>query len=1751
MKKLLTFLLTALLAFGVGWAETVDDDLNQAFTGVTGTSYTDWSDKTGASGAVYAGNSAGGNSSIQLRSNNSNSGIVTTASGGKVTKITVVFNANTAKDRVLNVYGKNTVYSAASNLYDTSNQGTLLGTITKNTASGTATTVILNISGDYEYIGIRSASGAAYLTSVTVRWETSGSTVETCATPTFSPAEGTYTEAQNVTISCATSGATIHYTVDGTTPTANSPVYSSAINVSSTTTIKAIATATGYNNSAVAEATYTINSGGGSNDSFELVTSASSLVAGDEIIFVNSGSQGSAYAMSTTQNTNNRGVTNVTVTDVNGVKSVEPSSDTEVFTLESGWYFRTHDNKYIYAASSSSNYLRTEDNKDSNNNAKANISVSNAGVATIEFQGTNTRNVMQFNGTTLVSCYASANQSPVYIYRRAGTPKVDTPTFSPAEGTYTSAQSVEISCATDGATIYYTTDGTDPTTSSAQYTGAINVNSTMTIKAIAVATGYDDSEVATATYNIDLSPSLTVNPSTLNINDDNTSGAKKTGSFTVTGSNIGTDNVGVDVLWGNFSRNAGEYGWGFVNNNGSVSGTAYVTYTGKALSAQGRVQAANDLPISATVDVNYLYTGPIYIMGNVNNTGWAANNGESMDRNSSTGNYSKTLTLLDSGDGYAYISFTKTLANGNEDWAAIAGDRFGPESDGDWDFQEQFVDQPCALDTTGGYCSIKLPAGEWVVGINPSTNTFTLTPHVPAPVFTPEGGRYETAQDVEITCANTDAHIYYTTDGTTPSASNGTLYNGPITVTAESTTLKAIAIYGNYSSTVTEATYTIKPIGADDFILVESTNDITAGDEYVLVYTSGIGVHHAMSTSYSSSVYGETTDTDNDFTLADGVVTLLQDPSSVNVLTLEDAGDGYFYIKDHDGYYLYYTGSSNNIPHATENAQTDAYKWQMTIDNNGDVVIKNVGTEGSNARYLQSNPQNARYACYKTSSNQYNPKLYKKGVSSVPAPQITPAGGTSNKRFESFDVTITAADETYTIYYTTDGTNPTINSTEYTAPFELPYGSAPTTVKAIAVDGQGNVSRVTTVVYYWNRATVSISPASQRVTGDVNVTITSTPGDATVTYKVNGGAEQAYSAPFTVQVNEENHSVTVVAIARKGESVATDTVTYTFKSDKVYSIAEFLALDFGEEVTFESPVTVLFDYSQSASNQKGQEYIWVKDRTGYTQFFLTPAIDHNDWVPKYENGDVIPEGFKVMKNYFSNGSYIQGYCSGDSIYTFATSQSKALADPEQVTLTQLLNSIPSVSGQYSEYNNRYLYMNKVKILSKNGLNFTFAADENGNIVNGGTTVVGYNKYNSPAWKNKQGETVGVTIPDVGDTYYNVKFIFQKWQGGYEIMPIEFTPWEDNKVRLEDLVETGVKNQEYIITNPLIVAKVTWDDAKGKFAIFAKDDEAYAHMRNPGSLKSYLIEYENGSFINSLPQEKYDQSNWVEILIPDTISTTAITNKTASNDYNTTLAELQETYEGKILAGGTINGTYIDDFNPTIEMTHAPAKPTSASTYDPNIYCTANFLISNLGDNGATSGRTDEYGGQYFMMDAKPHEFCKVVWAYFEGTDDYFVAPAREGDDINGLDFKGGFLTDMSLCEEQNVTSESHAKNLFTASDDESYGNEEALYSFNAIVRKNSNSPYWQSTGGNGAPRRIVPKDDGARETTPAYIVYPLSSGGNSEIVTAVEDVNGKKVVDSVRYYNLMGQESKSPFEGINIVVTRYTDGSSSTAKVLR
>ena len=189
----------------------VDDVLNNANTiGEATTSYSSWT-ATGTSGAEYAGQSAGYNTTIQLRSNYSNSGIVSTTSGGKIKKVTVSWNSGTGSERTLNVYGSNSVYDDPTDLYSSSTQGTLLGTI----VCGTSTELV--ISDDYEYVGVRSASGAMYLDNITFTWESTGA----AGAPRRAAVESgdadsrtiTGIEAGTYTVNNLTPGATYEYKV--------------------------------------------------------------------------------------------------------------------------------------------------------------------------------------------------------------------------------------------------------------------------------------------------------------------------------------------------------------------------------------------------------------------------------------------------------------------------------------------------------------------------------------------------------------------------------------------------------------------------------------------------------------------------------------------------------------------------------------------------------------------------------------------------------------------------------------------------------------------------------------------------------------------------------------------------------------------------------------------------------------------------------------------------------------------------------------------------------------------------------------------------------------------------------------------------------------------------------------------------------------------------------------------------------------------------------------------------------------------------------------------------------------------------------------------------------------------------------------------------------------------------------------------------------------------------------------------------
>jgi hypothetical protein len=127
-----------------------------------------------------------------------------------------------------------------------SGPGTISGSTLTITGVGTVV-VAANQAGNTNY------SAATQVTqSIVVN------VIGAASTPTFLPVAGTYTTAQSVTISDTTTGVTIYYTTNGTTPTTSSTVYSGAIPVTSTETLEAIATATGYSTSAVASAAYII-----------------------------------------------------------------------------------------------------------------------------------------------------------------------------------------------------------------------------------------------------------------------------------------------------------------------------------------------------------------------------------------------------------------------------------------------------------------------------------------------------------------------------------------------------------------------------------------------------------------------------------------------------------------------------------------------------------------------------------------------------------------------------------------------------------------------------------------------------------------------------------------------------------------------------------------------------------------------------------------------------------------------------------------------------------------------------------------------------------------------------------------------------------------------------------------------------------------------------------------------------------------------------------------------------------------------------------------------------------------------------------------------------------------------------------------------------------------------------------------------------------------------------------------------------
>ncbi len=164
-------------------------------------------------------------------------------------------------------------------------------------------------------------------------------------------------------------------------------------------------------------AAFTITASAAEDGTWTLVTDAGDLAAGDQIVIVASGYN---FALGTTQNTNNRA--SASVTKSGDKKTVTFGDDVQIITLETGkvsgtFAFKVGTAGYLYAASSSKNYLKSKTTLD--NNGSWSIEITTAGIATIKAQGTNTRNWLRYNSSNnppLFSCYSSG-QADVCIYK--------------------------------------------------------------------------------------------------------------------------------------------------------------------------------------------------------------------------------------------------------------------------------------------------------------------------------------------------------------------------------------------------------------------------------------------------------------------------------------------------------------------------------------------------------------------------------------------------------------------------------------------------------------------------------------------------------------------------------------------------------------------------------------------------------------------------------------------------------------------------------------------------------------------------------------------------------------------------------------------------------------------------------------------------------------------------------------------------------------------------------------------------------------------------------------------------------------------------------------------------------------------------------------------------------------------------------------------------------------------------------------
>lgn len=502
LKFLLLFFALA-MAIPPAWAGTMTDviDYNVTKDLIGNTGATAWAELEieGPSGAKYVLYTMGNLNENQGICWNKNGYLYTTTSPGKLKSVTFIGNTGTGNKRAVNIFAQNIKYTEKAS-------GTYIKQVQFDNEG-----ITYSFTDEYKYIAINGTASSTLINSISIEWETEGGgetpVKQDLTTFEFSSATASATLGQAFTAPTLTVNPTVDVT--DVTYSSSDPDVATVANDGTvtlvgagTTTITASFAGNDAYNAATASYNLTVNAaqptglitdfyesfnkcnGSGGNDNKWSGSIASSNISTDNPgwTFENEGGAYQCIKLGTTKNGGSAVTPNITV--IPGI--------TYTLTFKAGAWDGSSESTTLNISATGgtlSAYSVTLEKAKWNDYTITLTPTENTVTITFSETGGNHRFFLDE-----VRLTHDQNATPVTVVAK--------PEFSVAGGSYTEAQSVEISCATEGASIYYTLDGTDPTAESTPYTGAaISINETTTLKAIAVKDG-QSSAVAEATYTI-------------------------------------------------------------------------------------------------------------------------------------------------------------------------------------------------------------------------------------------------------------------------------------------------------------------------------------------------------------------------------------------------------------------------------------------------------------------------------------------------------------------------------------------------------------------------------------------------------------------------------------------------------------------------------------------------------------------------------------------------------------------------------------------------------------------------------------------------------------------------------------------------------------------------------------------------------------------------------------------------------------------------------------------------------------------------------------------------------------------------------------------------------------------------------------------------------------------------------------------------------------------------------------------------